>query len=804
MKKLSTISLFMLVFSIGFAQPFQKQSDVTLPDSIQTSKPTWVDLDNDGLLDILLISKAQSGKTHFQFIKGDTIAPLVLHAKKKSVINVNCSMIIDYNHDNNMDVVLSGDKNGTPVTAVYLNLGSFDFLEKIISVPSFTSIKVSDLDNDARPEWIVSGTESGNFFLRILKQESELVWKVAHDTLLINAPSIEIVDANNDGNRDLFISGSKVPNVPTSMFLINQGKLYFKPYLSSQLVGATSSADFNSDGIFDVLMMGKDNNNVLRSPLYESTGSGYNTKSYYRTLFEPHVLAADFTSDGVVDVQCLGLNRLVPQFRSDTSNVILFGADSIMLNTRDLVSQHFGDADHDGDLDLAQVIEKDQLHLIAYDNNPGKKNLPPGIPKKGIAVSIYDRVFVYWEKTTDDHTAEQSLTYDLYLEGNPLYQAGEFDLLNQRRLTVTHGNNGTQNFRLLKNVPITGLNFSVQAIDNSFHAGGLCIGGSTTCANVQTEQLQACSKEQFTLTSPPNALWFSFAKGFLGIKNEYKLDATAKDTVFYFDPAKTGCAALMAWTVKINNDTVKTYTSDQYACMDSQIQFSVEPGWSNIQWSSQKKGNLGSSTSINYKVTGPDSVFVTMSNGQGCKITRKTAVKVSQPDVKVEDDNYKILKGDEVQLIASGASTYEWTPTAGLSSSTIANPIASPTVTTLYTVTGIDSVGCIDKATVNIDVQGAGFIPSLFTPNDDGKNDELRLYGMPSVKDFVFSIYNREGSLVYKSTDVSQAMNVGWDGTKNGTKQPPGVYFWKVKGEVSSGDRILLNGKDTGSIVLVR
>jgi gliding motility-associated-like protein len=179
-------------------------------------------------------------------------------------------------------------------------------------------------------------------------------------------------------------------------------------------------------------------------------------------------------------------------------------------------------------------------------------------------------------------------------------------------------------------------------------------------------------------------------------------------------------------------------------------------------------------------------------------------VKISQPELQVEDDNYKILKGEEVQLSVSGASTYEWTPAAGLSKADIGNPVASPTVTTLYTVTGYDSVGCSDKAPINIVVVGAGFVPNLFTPNDDGKNDELKLYGMPSVQDFVFSIYNREGSLVYRTTDVTQATTQGWDGTKNGTKQPPGVYFWKVKGEVSSGDSILLNGKDAGSIVLVR
>ena len=224
----------------------------------------------------------------------------------------------------------------------------------------------------------------------------------------------------------------------------------------------------------------------------------------------------------------------------------------------------------------------------------------------------------------------------------------------------------------------------------------------------------------------------------------------------------------------------------------------------NVNWKSQLKGDLGTSDVIVYKVEQPDSVFVTLSNDSGCSIIRKTAVKISQPTVQLSEDNFRILKGSEVQLNASGADRYEWTPATGLNQANIANPIATPSSSVEYIVTGYDSVGCSDNASVNIIVEGAGFIPNLFTPNDDGKNDQLKVYGMSSVKDFTFSIYNREGSQVYKTSDVSEASQRGWDGTKNGTKQPPGVYFWKVKGELSSGETILLNGKVSGSIVLVR
>mgnify|MGYP003578986441 CR=1 FL=1 len=63
--------------------------------------------------------------------------------------------------------------------------------------------------------------------------------------------------------------------------------------------------------------------------------------------------------------------------------------------------------------------------------------------------------------------------------------------------------------------------------------------------------------------------------------------------------------------------------------------------------------------------------------------------------------------------------------------------------------------------------------------------------------------FERCAAIDLAGRDVLEAVQAGWDGTKNGSEQPPGVYFWKVKGEVPSG-QLLLNGKDSGSIVLIR
>jgi gliding motility-associated-like protein len=64
-----------------------------------------------------------------------------------------------------------------------------------------------------------------------------------------------------------------------------------------------------------------------------------------------------------------------------------------------------------------------------------------------------------------------------------------------------------------------------------------------------------------------------------------------------------------------------------------------------------------------------------------------------------------ICAGDPVQLTKSGGVTYSWTPAAGLSSAAVANPVATPVVTTNYFVTVTDSCGYQSKDSVLITVR---------------------------------------------------------------------------------------------------
>ena len=778
---------------------------VPLPDSILQADPEWVDLDNDGLLDIMMLMKSQSGKNYIGIIKGDTVNALVFNDKSTSIISYGAYIVADYNRDNAMDVVISGEKNGFPVTAIYINKGKFEFEEVLTALPQFSKARFADLDNDALPELIVSGEDQGLFYTRILKQDGEYSWQLANDSLKMKCTAIEALDADGDGDLDLYLSGKIEPDSLLSGFLINEGNFYLKLKNTLAFTGNASIGDLNGDGFFDIVLMGQDNDGKWQTKQILHTAAAYSVEDLSIEVKNGKPFIADFNSDGVSDLQFHGTNA-----SGDTINTIRYSNnESLLLNKHKLVSQRFGDREHDGDLDFLYLVKKDSLIIILKDNSTPQVNLGPGSPKNAVALPIFNRLFMYWDKPADDHTPEPSLTYDVFLNGIISYQAGEFDLLNEKRLTVTHGNNGTENFRLLRKITVSGIAYSIQAVDNAFHSGRPCIGqggvqgGNACTATVDTEEVSACSKENVVLKSPPNALWFSFADGYLGKFDQFIFSSEKGDTVFYYNPMATDCGALKAWVIKINNDTIKVEQSEKYACENEQLQFHVEPGWDDIQWTSNLHGNLGSSDNLTYTVTSADSLIVTLTNSTGCKIIRKTAIKISKPELQLSGDHYKIMKGAEVQLQAEGAQRYVWTPSTALNKNDIPNPVASPASSIQYVVTGYDSLGCEDQSTVTVTVEETGFIPNLFSPNDDGKNDQLKIYGLASAQRFSFSIYNREGNLVYKTSDVSEAVQRGWDGTKNGTKQPAGVYFWKVKGEASGGE-ILLNGKDSGSIVLVR
>jgi PKD repeat protein len=94
--------------------------------------------------------------------------------------------------------------------------------------------------------------------------------------------------------------------------------------------------------------------------------------------------------------------------------------------------------------------------------------------------------------------------------------------------------------------------------------------------------------------------------------------------------------------------------------------------------------------------------------GGGCSLFDSAFVNITvnaNPAVAVAvTPNNTICSGNTVNLAASGASSYVWSPTTYLSSSTIANPVSTPTAGITYNVQGTGSNGCVSNVTVPITV----------------------------------------------------------------------------------------------------
>jgi gliding motility-associated-like protein len=131
----------------------------------------------------------------------------------------------------------------------------------------------------------------------------------------------------------------------------------------------------------------------------------------------------------------------------------------------------------------------------------------------------------------------------------------------------------------------------------------------------------------------------------------------------------------------------------------------------------------------------------------------------------------EIIQGNSVSLNATNAESYSWFPTTYLDSPEINNPIASPTSNITYMVVGYSKDRCISEDSISIKVKKESFIPALFTPNEDGKNDQLLIYGLKPVENFEFLIFSRAGNLVFKTTDFELMKSTGWDGKQNNS--PP-------------------------------
>jgi len=201
----------------------------------------------------------------------------------------------------------------------------------------------------------------------------------------------------------------------------------------------------------------------------------------------------------------------------------------------------------------------------------------------------------------------------------------------------------------------------------------------------------------------------------------------------------------------------------------------------------------------------PGIFTVLVSDNKGCTIKDSIAIFYSDsiPEIHATADTTILYSGQSTLLHAIPVIgfAFSWNPSISLNNSTLANPTATPTQTTTYTISVTDKNQCSNQDTVTIIVKETLcnepeiFIPNAFTPNNDLQNDVLYIRGN-TIEKMHISIYDRWGEKVFES---SNKLN-GWDGNYKGKVVLPGVFVYYL--EIGCYNKVQFSKK--GNITVIR
>ena len=336
----------------------------------------------------------------------------------------------------------------------------------------------------------------------------------------------------------------------------------------------------------------------------------------------------------------------------------------------------------------------------------------------------------------------------------------------------------------------------------SFQLSSLGLQINSTVENIICEQNVGSINLDVTGGTPPlsyfwdNGLSTSIATGLAA--GSYQISIVGA----------TGCTVVLNETVAVENISLETNVkSDNASCKnksDGLIEVvSTSGGYPDYEYALNGsafglQSNFDSLPAGNYTLQTRDQYGC-----QGIQNIILTAPQFELNIVAPADTTVQIGKLINGRINQNTLTTvdYWWTPSTGLDCSNCRAPEITAIESTLYTIVGMDILGCYDTAYFNLEVldQSSVYIPNAFSPNNDGINDVLMVYAANDVASILsFRIFDRWGELVHERYNfLANSTSDGWDGRFNQKKLPPGVYVFVaeihrinakieiVKGEVS-------------------
>lgn len=259
---------------------------------------------------------------------------------------------------------------------------------------------------------------------------------------------------------------------------------------------------------------------------------------------------------------------------------------------------------------------------------------------------------------------------------------------------------------------------------------------------------------------------------------------------------------------KTSSVTIKTVPypnakigADTSICFGKSVQLNASGG-SVYLWTPKTfltNANIANPISVNpqYSIN----YIVKVTDTLGCPKPDYDTMRINVIRVQVWGlpNDTSVVLNQPLQLNVHGGTQYLWAPSTWLNNPNIHNPLSLPHNNISYAVTVTDNNGCFAKDTINVKVFFVApdlYVPSAFTPGQDGLNDLFRPIPLGIKQLDYFRVYNRWGEMVYETHSFGE----GWNGKFKGKAQETGTYVWQAQAVDYTGKKIFRKG----SVILIR
>ncbi len=186
--------------------------------------------------------------------------------------------------------------------------------------------------------------------------------------------------------------------------------------------------------------------------------------------------------------------------------------------------------------------------------------------------------------------------------------------------------------------------------------------------------------------------------------NPVTVRATSTHTYWAITTNAAGCTDSASHKVTINPLPQLHYTPDPAYICEGTAKHVTMTGAASYIWHPRIGLSCDSCASPNILINDNLIYSVTGTTQFGCRDSITVPVEVYHHNVTGVRSDTIICYGDNARLYAQGGESYIWTPAASLSNNLIYNPLATPTVTTIYTVEITENVCFKDTEHVKVTV----------------------------------------------------------------------------------------------------